>query len=143
VARKDLGKLQPLCENLQQLHQEGLTRMHLLQTFFGCWIKQLRQQRTKMWKYLGPSYPDCSSSEELTVAKVEAQIHKVLDLRVNLNPSSSPVPLHTQPQFWRLSQFYLFTMLAILRRVMAVAAASCGMPTRPQMPPGGDETPLQ
>jgi hypothetical protein len=35
VARNDLGKLQPLREALQQLWQEGLTRVHLLRTFFS------------------------------------------------------------------------------------------------------------
>jgi hypothetical protein len=34
VARKNLNKLQPLREALQQLRQEGLTKVHLLRTFF-------------------------------------------------------------------------------------------------------------
>jgi hypothetical protein len=46
-----------------------------------------------MWTYLGPSCPDHPSSEELSAAEVDAQIHKILDLGVNLTPSSSPVPL--------------------------------------------------
>jgi hypothetical protein len=93
VARKDLSKLQPLCENLQQLCQEGLTKMHLLRTFFSCQIHPLRRRSTKMWTYPGLSCPDCPSSEELSAAEVEAQIHKVLDLGVNLNPGPDPVPL--------------------------------------------------
>jgi hypothetical protein len=46
-----------------------------------------------MWTYPGLSCPDCPSSEELSAAEVEAQIHKVLDLGVNLNPGPDPVPL--------------------------------------------------
>jgi hypothetical protein len=41
VARKVLGKLQPTREALQQLWQEGLTRVHLVQTFFSHWIQLL------------------------------------------------------------------------------------------------------
>jgi hypothetical protein len=46
-----------------------------------------------MWMYPGLSYPDCPSSEELSEMEVEAQIHKVLDLGVNLNSGANPVPL--------------------------------------------------
>jgi hypothetical protein len=93
VARKHLGKLQPLHENLEQPQQEGLIGMHLLQMFLSHRIQPLRRQRTKMWMYPGLSYPDCPSSEELSEMEVEAQIHKVLDLGVNLNSGANPVPL--------------------------------------------------
>jgi hypothetical protein len=93
VARKDLSKLQPLSENLQQLRQEGLTGMHLLRIFFSCRIQLLRRRRTKIWMYLGSSCPDRPTYEELIAVQVEAQIHKVLDLKVNLNPGPSTVPL--------------------------------------------------
>jgi hypothetical protein len=43
--------------------------------------------------YSGPSCPDRPSSEELCTAEVNAWIHKVLDLEVNLNPRAGPVPL--------------------------------------------------
>jgi hypothetical protein len=46
-----------------------------------------------MWTYPRPSCPDHPSSEELSAAKVEARIHKVLDHRVNSTPSADPVPL--------------------------------------------------
>jgi hypothetical protein len=36
-----------------------------------------------MGMYLGPNCPDCPSSEELSMEEVDAQIHKVLDLRVS------------------------------------------------------------
>jgi hypothetical protein len=42
VARKDLSKLQPVHEALQQLWQEGLIGAHLLQTFFSRQIQPLR-----------------------------------------------------------------------------------------------------
>jgi hypothetical protein len=37
----------------------------------------------------------------------------------------------------KLSQFNLFTVLTILRRVLGVAVISHGMPTRPRMPQSG------
>jgi hypothetical protein len=78
LAKKDLKKLHPLCYNLQQLWQDGYTRMHLLRTFFSRQIQPLRRRRTKMWTYLGPSCPNRPSFEELSVVEVEAWIHKVL-----------------------------------------------------------------
>jgi hypothetical protein len=57
MARKDREKLQPLCKNLQQLRQEGLTGMHLLWTFFSRRIQPLQKQRTKMWAYPGQAAP--------------------------------------------------------------------------------------
>jgi hypothetical protein len=41
AAEKDLSKIQPLCEYLQQLRQEGLTGIHLLRMFFGRQIQPL------------------------------------------------------------------------------------------------------
>jgi hypothetical protein len=127
VARKDLSKLQPLHEHLQQLRQEGLTRIYLLLTFFNRRIQPLRRQRTKMWAYMWSSCPDCPSSKELSVVEVEARIYKVLDLGVIPTPSADPVPLrrgianvrvNTLGPIFRLSQFYLFTTLAILCMVL-------------------------
>jgi hypothetical protein len=46
-----------------------------------------------MWMYPRPSCPDCPSSEELRAVEVDAQIHKVLDLKVNPNPRVGPVSL--------------------------------------------------
>jgi hypothetical protein len=46
-----------------------------------------------MWPYLGPSCPDRFSSEELSAAKVEVWIRKVLDLGVIPTPGADPVPL--------------------------------------------------
>jgi hypothetical protein len=51
VARKDLGKLQPLHEALQQLWQEGRNGVHLLLIFYSRRIQLLRRQRTKMGMY--------------------------------------------------------------------------------------------
>jgi hypothetical protein len=66
--------------------------MHLLQTFFNHQIQLLRQRVTKMWLYPGPSYLDCSFSEELSEAKINTWFHKVLDHRANLNPVADPAP---------------------------------------------------
>jgi hypothetical protein len=43
--------------------------------------------------YTGPSCLDYPSSEELSAAEVEAQIHKILDLGVNPFPGARPIPL--------------------------------------------------
>jgi hypothetical protein len=37
-----------------------------------------------MWLYLRPTCPGCHSSEVLSAAEINTQIHKVLDLRANL-----------------------------------------------------------
>jgi hypothetical protein len=71
VARKVLRKLQTLCENLQQLWQDGLTGMHLMWMFFSHRIQSLQRQRTKMWTYPGPSCPDHPSFEELSMVEVK------------------------------------------------------------------------
>jgi hypothetical protein len=86
VARKDLGKLQPLHEALQQLWQEGLNGVHLLWIFYSRRIQLLRRQRTKMGMYPRQSCPDRPSSKELSMAEVNTGIHKVLNLGVSHVP---------------------------------------------------------
>jgi hypothetical protein len=46
-----------------------------------------------MWMYPGLSCPNCPSSEELSAVEVEAQIHKVLDLRDHPILGAGPIPL--------------------------------------------------
>jgi hypothetical protein len=46
-----------------------------------------------MWLYLGPSCPDRPSFEELSAAKINTWIHKVLDLGANPNPEAGTAPL--------------------------------------------------
>jgi hypothetical protein len=65
VAKKDLCKLQSLRKVIQQLRQEGLTGVHLLQTFFSRRVQPVRQRAIKMWPYPGPSCSDHALSEEL------------------------------------------------------------------------------
>jgi hypothetical protein len=67
--------------------------MHLMWTFFSCRIQPLWRWQTKMWMCPGLSYPNHPSTEELSPVEVEAQIHKLLDLGVNPNSSTSPVPI--------------------------------------------------
>jgi hypothetical protein len=146
VARKNLNKLQPLREALQQLRQEGLTKVHLLQTFFSRQIEPLLRRRTKMGMYLGPCCPDCASSEELSTMEVDARIHKVLDLGVSPDLRVRPVPLQRGIASARVSTLgpvsaafviLSFTVLMILHRVLGVTAVSCGMPTHSRMPQSG------
>jgi hypothetical protein len=93
AAGKDHGKIQPLCEYLQQLWQEGSTEIHLLRTFFSGQIQPLWKQRTKMWVYSGSSCPDHPSLEELIAVEVEARIRKILDFAVIPSPRTGPDPL--------------------------------------------------
>jgi hypothetical protein len=152
VARKNLNKLQPLREALQQLRQEGLTKVHLLRTFFSRRIEPLLRRRTKMGMYLGPCCPDRASSEELSTMEVDARIHKVLDLGVSPDLRVRPVPLQRGIASARVSTLgpvsaafviLSFTVLMILHRVLGATAVSCGMPTQSRMPQSGRQnTPL-
>jgi hypothetical protein len=71
-ARKDLSKIKPLREHLQQLQQEGMTEIHLMRMFFILRIQPLWRRRTKMWAYPGSRCPDHPSPEKLCVVEVEA-----------------------------------------------------------------------
>jgi hypothetical protein len=82
VVGKDLSKIQPLREYLQQLWQEGLTGIHLLQMFFSRRIQPLRRRNIKMWANSGSGCHDHPSPKELSAEEVEAWIRKVLDSTV-------------------------------------------------------------
>jgi hypothetical protein len=92
VARKDLDKLQPMSEIIQQLWKEELIGVHLLWTFFSCQIQPLRWWATKMWLYPGPSCPNRPFSEELSVAEINTWIYKVLDHGANPNLGAGLAP---------------------------------------------------
>jgi hypothetical protein len=105
VVKKDLGKLQPLREVVQQLQREGLTGVHLLWIFFCCRIQPLRQRVIKMWLYLGPFCLGHSFSEELSETEINTCIHKVLDHGANLDPEASPAHLREGVASTRVSLF--------------------------------------
>jgi hypothetical protein len=92
AVRKDLNKIQPLCEYLQQLWHKGLIGTHLLQTFFSHRIQLLQMQKMKMWAYPGPNCLDRLYPKELSTTEVETWIRKVLDSSVILSPGSGPDP---------------------------------------------------
>jgi hypothetical protein len=92
VDRKDLSKLQPMREALQQLQLEGLTGVHLMRTF-SVTRSSLYDGKRPRCGYLGASCPYSPSSEELRAAEVNSQIYKVLDLGSNLNSGAGPTPL--------------------------------------------------
>jgi hypothetical protein len=93
MIEKDLSRRQTLRENLIQLRREGLTGLHPLRTFFSRRILPLRLKKTKMWPYLGCTYPDHPSPEELGTAEVETWIRKVLDSAVVPPTGAGPDPL--------------------------------------------------
>jgi hypothetical protein len=62
VAQKDIRKLQPLREVIQQLLCGELTGADLLRTFVSCRVQPLYKQKMTMWVYLGPNCPDCPFS---------------------------------------------------------------------------------
>jgi hypothetical protein len=105
-----------------------------------------------MWAYPGSSYSNHPSPEELSVVKVETQVHKVLDsallrrLVLALTPCEEGLPaLGSVPQvpFLPLLQFFLFTALVILCKVSGMAEATHGALGSPRMPQGRQQaTPL-
>jgi hypothetical protein len=46
-----------------------------------------------MWRYPGPSCPNCSFSAELIDAEFDTQVRKILALGVNRHSGSSLIPL--------------------------------------------------
>jgi hypothetical protein len=110
TAGKDLGKIQPMCEYLQQLRQEGLIRIHFLQTFFTCRIQPLWKWRTKMWVYLGSSCLDCPSHEELSAVEV----HNLLDSTTTLSTGTSPDSLRRGVASIRVSTQELISMASVI-----------------------------
>jgi hypothetical protein len=85
--------------------------VHLLRTFFNCWVQPLRQWVTTLWLYSGPSCPDCPFFEELCDAEINTQIHMVLDHRADLNPEAGPVPLREGVDSTRVSPFGSFFLV--------------------------------
>jgi hypothetical protein len=99
-----------------------------------------------MWMYPGPSCPDRPSSEELSTMEVDAQIHKVLDLRVSPNHLANPIPLwRGVTGAWVSTLGLILVVFAILSfhcardlaQGLGVAVVSCGMSTRPWIPQRG------
>jgi hypothetical protein len=93
VARKDLCRMQPLPEAVQQLLCRGLTGVDLLRTFFSHRVQPLHQWGTTMWMYLGPSYPDRPFFEELGDTEINTRICRVLTHVANLNLGAAPAPI--------------------------------------------------
>jgi hypothetical protein len=96
--------------------------------------------------YLGPSYLDRPSSEELSAVEINTWIHKVLDLGADLNPRAGPALLQEGlpvPElvcldlFQWLTRFFLFITLAALRRVLVAPAVNYGMSIYLRMWRGG------
>jgi hypothetical protein len=99
-----------------------------------------------MWMYPGPSCPDRPSSEDLSTVEVDAQIHKVLDLRVSPNHGANPAPLwRGVADAWVSTLGLILVVFAILSfhcahdlaQGLGVAVASRGMSTRPRIPQRG------
>jgi hypothetical protein len=89
VTTKDLHKL-------QSLHEWGYRvamSMNLVRTFFSRRVQPLRQWKTTMWMYLGPSCPDRSFYEESGDVEINTRIHRALAHVVDLNPGVSPSTL--------------------------------------------------
>jgi hypothetical protein len=72
-----------------------------------------------MGLYPGPSCPDRPLFEELSAAEIDARIHKVLDLGVNLNPEVGPVPL------WRGVACARVSMLGPISAAFAILSFLC------------------
>jgi hypothetical protein len=93
VARRDLRRLHPLREIVQQLLCRGLMSMDLLQTFFSHRVQPLHQQVTTMWMYSGTSCPNHPFSEELGDMEINSRIHRVFAPGADSNSGVGPAPL--------------------------------------------------
>jgi hypothetical protein len=67
VVKKDLRRLQPLCEVVQWLLHGGVICTDLLWTFFSHRVQPLYQWEMTMWMCPGTSCPDHPFSEEWVI----------------------------------------------------------------------------
>jgi hypothetical protein len=128
VAKRDLHKLQCLCEVVQQLRQEGLTSVNLLRTIFNHRVLLLCQWVTTMWMY--PIY------EGLDDVEINIWIHKILAHGAILKPGGGPTALREGVDCTRLSplgsvfgcscEFQFLNALMSFRRVSCVLIAHRG-----------------
>jgi hypothetical protein len=129
VAQKDLRRLQPRRDVVQQLLCGGLIGVDLLQTFVSPRIQPLRQRGMTIWMCPGPSYPDRPFSGELGDMEINSQIREVLAHGANLNFGSSLVPLREGIKSpWvsllELILVYLCQFLLLKRRAFFLCAGS-------------------
>jgi hypothetical protein len=120
VAQRDLYRLQPLHEIVQQLLRGGLTGTNLLQTFFNHRVQPLRQQEMAMWMYLGPICPDRPFSVELGNTEINTRVQGVLAHGADLNLGSGPVPLREGDY---LCQFLFLNVCVFLCRISGMLTA--------------------
>jgi hypothetical protein len=78
VVGKDVHRLQPLREFVQQLLQRGLTGVNLIRTFFSHRVQTLCQREMTTCMYPGPSCPNHPFSKELADMEINTQSHRVL-----------------------------------------------------------------
>jgi hypothetical protein len=90
-----------------------------------------------MWMYQGPSCPDRPSSEELSAAEVEAQIHRVLDLGVKPTLGAGPVPL------WRGISSVRISTLGPVSVAFVILAFHCGCDLAQGLGGGPGEPPVR
>jgi hypothetical protein len=93
VAKRDLRRLQPLCEVIQQLLRGGLLGADLLWTFFSRRVQPLCRWVMTMCMYLEPSCPDRRFFEELSNVEINTWIHMDLAPGANSNLGAGPTPL--------------------------------------------------
>jgi hypothetical protein len=91
MAQRDLYRLQPLREVIQQLLWGPLIGAALLWTFFSHWVQLFRQWGLTMWMYPRPSCPDHPFSIELDDMEINMQIRGVLAYGDDLNLCSNPI----------------------------------------------------
>jgi hypothetical protein len=89
VAQKDLRRIQPLREVVQQLLQGELTGADLLRTFFSHRVQPLRRREMTLWMYPGLSCPDHPFSTQLGDTEINTWIRGVLARGADLAPTQS------------------------------------------------------
>ena len=63
---------------LQKLVRRGLDGVWVFHTLFRRWVSPLAERIQPMWKYNGPTDPDCASPEELPNDEVWSRLDRVL-----------------------------------------------------------------
>jgi len=79
---------------LQKLMQCGLDKVRVFHTLFCCRVAPLAERTWPMWKYSGPTDPDCTSPEELPNDEVWSHVDRVLQLKPKETLDGKPGPLN-------------------------------------------------
>ena len=81
-------------EELQKLMWCGLDGVRVFHTLYRHWVTLLAERAWLMWRYSGPSDPDCASPEELPNDEVQSRLDRVLHLKPKEKVDGKTRPLN-------------------------------------------------